>query len=414
MKSFLRRFLCAATVGMSCASASAQAPIAPVVPLDPTPPVTMMSTSTNAVIMQPDVPVTQGMWVQTDYLLFAMKSGAATVPLVTSSNNPATIGAIGEPGTRVIFGAGAGDNIYQDLFSGIRLTGGYSFGPLLSMEASAFVLFQREIGFNAFSNGGADDQISIPFNATQPFNGNPAGETSLNAGGAANTVTISAPSRFWGTELNFILNNRRTETTSVDFLVGYRYMQLKEGLGINDTFSDPITGGIVSINDRFDTQNEYYGAQVGARGSIQLGRFTFRGTAKVSVGVINQSLTTSGESLVTNGAFGFASGNTPGGVFTQASNLGTYRNSDVAVAPEFQFDAAYSVSERFRIHAGYNFLALTNVVRPGNNIDRNVNPTQNNVFGGGGPIVGSATPVATLNTSDFWVQGLNVGLEFRW
>ena len=58
-----------------------------------------------------------------------------------------------------------------------------------------------------------------------------------------------------------------------------------------------------------------------------------------------------------------------------------------------------------------NFLFLSNVARPGNQIDRTVNTTQ--LFGTP-PVVGPARPAPLFNQSDFWAQGVNVGLEFHW
>jgi len=52
------------------------------------------------------------------------------------------------------------------------------------------------------------------------------------------------------------------------------------------------------------------------------------------------------------------------------------------------------------------------VVRPGDQIDRNVNPSQ--IAGGGSTLVGLPYPVQLFRRSDFYAQGLSVGLEFRY
>ena len=56
------------------------------------------------------------------------------------------------------------------------------------------------------------------------------------------------------------------------------------------------------------------------------------------------------------------------------------------------------------------------VLRPGNQIDHGVNLTQNAVLdpNGVGMLVGPARPVPPFNRSDFWAQGLSLGLEFRY
>jgi hypothetical protein len=52
-------------------------------------------------------------------------------------------------------------------------------------------------------------------------------------------------------------------------------------------------------------------------------------------------------------------------------------------------------------------------VRPGDQIDRSVNPTQIPLVAGASPYVGAVRPQATFVHSDFWVQGLVIGFESR-
>ena len=50
-------------------------------------------------------------------------------------------------------------------------------------------------------------------------------------------------------------------------------------------------------------------------------------------------------------------------------------------------------------------------MRPGNQIDRNLNLTQGAL--GNGALTGVALPAPLFNRSDFWAQGINLGFEFR-
>ena len=62
-----------------------------------------------------------------------------------------------------------------------------------------------------------------------------------------------------------------------------------------------------------------------------------------------------------------------------------------------------------RVFVGYDFLYLSDVVRAGDQVNLAVNP---NPLRGvtGGP----AQPVFIVRPSDFWAQGVNFGLEFRY
>ena len=52
-------------------------------------------------------------------------------------------------------------------------------------------------------------------------------------------------------------------------------------------------------------------------------------------------------------------------------------------------------------------------IRPGTAIDRTINFSQSPVFSTG-TLVGPARPAFTFKDSDFWAQGINFGLEFRY
>ena len=85
-----------------------------------------------------------------------------------------------------------------------------------------------------------------------------------------------------------------------------------------------------------------------------------------------------------------------------------------AVVPELGINVGYQINPLWRVFVGYNFLYLSDVVRPGNQIDRVVNTTQLPSVLGPGMLVGPARPTFVMKGTDFWAQGLSVGLEFRY
>jgi hypothetical protein len=82
--------------------------------------------------------------------------------------------------------------------------------------------------------------------------------------------------------------------------------------------------------------------------------------------------------------------------------------------PEGGVTLGYQVTSHLRVTLGYTFLYTSNVVRPGNLIDRGVNPSQVNALLGQGAFAGPVRPAFPGGDSDFWVQGLNFGMEFRY
>ena len=77
-------------------------------------------------------------------------------------------------------------------------------------------------------------------------------------------------------------------------------------------------------------------------------------------------------------------------------------------------DAGYQITPRLRGTVGYTFIYWPNVFRPGDQIDTNINLSQLPFVTGPGTLVGAAVPAPRNKGSDFWAQGLNFGLEFRY
>jgi hypothetical protein len=92
------------------------------------------------------------------------------------------------------------------------------------------------------------------------------------------------------------------------------------------------------------------------------------------------------------------------GVLGQPSNAGKFTRSAFAVLPEASLKVGYRFKDRSRLYLGYNFLYLSDVVRPGDQVDRSADPA-------GGV---AARPAPLFAETDFWLQGLLFGLEFRY
>jgi hypothetical protein len=101
-----------------------------------------------------------------------------------------------------------------------------------------------------------------------------------------------------------------------------------------------------------------------------------------------------------------------GGLLTQPTNIGERDRNVFSVVPEIGVNVGYQVTDGLRVFAGYSFMYWTNVVRPGDQVDRVVNVTQ--LPGSPVPFSGPARPAFSWNDTDFWAQGFNLGLEMRY
>jgi hypothetical protein len=362
----------------------------------------------------PDWGSTSRVWVSTEYLLWWVKNGPLPVPLVSGNNDPGTIAALTDPGTRVLFGAGSNRNLDYGTFAGLRVSAGAWLDDqaTFGVESSGFLLEQRSVLFNAASTGGLTPIVSIPFNATEPFLLNPAGETSFNSGNAPNSVTASSSTRLWGADANFLVSASRGQGVNLVLLAGFRYLDLQEDQNLADQIFDSVTNGTLTVADRFGTRNQFYGGQIGAKAGMTFGRLTLDTVVKVALGDDHETLTINGATTVTRGAFDLPTGVTPQGVFAVPSNIGRYQKDVFTVVPEVGVTVGYGLTDHLRAFVGYNFLYISDVVRPGTQINRNINPTQNTLFGGGTPS-GPLVPIGAMHSTDFWAQGVTFGLELR-
>jgi Putative beta barrel porin-7 (BBP7) len=351
-------------------------------------------------------------WVEADYLLWAIKDSPLP-PLVTTSpaGTPrAQAGVIGAPGTAVLFG---GNELDNEARSGLRLDTGFWFdkNQCLGIEAGYFFLGQRSVDFDAGSPG--SPILARPF-----FDVNSGVENSeliAYPGVLAGSIAVRATSQLWGTELDLRGNWLRGCCWRIDWLAGFRYLALDEGLSLSENLmipTGPQAGTGIFVNDSFGTHNSFAGGQLGLEAELRQGRWSLTLLGKVALGDMQETVNIAGSTAFA--VPGLPLNVQPGGLLAQPTNIGHYDRDRFAVVPEAGIKIGYQISKRWRAFVGYSFLYASDVVRPGNQIDRAINVTQLPSVLGPGTLVGAARPAFTFQSTDFWAQGINIGLEFRW
>lgn len=357
-------------------------------------------------------------WLRPEYLLWSIRSDH-TPPLVTTGPQ-ASLGALGQPGTQVLFGG----DLNRGEFSGGRFTAGMWLDPQMEwgIEGSIFFLGQRSDNFSAFSPG--NPVLARPI--TSPTGGSGVeqianlaqvinGATVLPTFGS---VTVQAPSELWGAEINGIMGLWRDSWGRLDLLGGFRYASLRESINIGENVTiaanSPVNpGAMFLVNDSFSTHNQFYGGQLGLRSELYWGNWQLDVTGKLAVGNTH-------ETVGINGVTGIAApGTVPtyfqGGLLALPTNIGTYSRNRFAVLPELGLNLGYQLTPHWRVFVGYDVMYWSHVARPGEEINTVVNPTQVPRFGGSAAtLVGAAQPAFTFRDSSFWAQGANLGIEFRY
>jgi Putative beta barrel porin-7 (BBP7) len=356
-------------------------------------------------------------WTSAEYLMYWVKSAPLPTPLATSGD-PAgaaasglTLGALGTPGTSVL-------SPHQQDYgpqSGGRVSAGWLDSEgFLGFQASGFLLETRSASFAVNSNPGGSPALSVPF--LSPVTGT---ETALNLsapGVAQGGVLASSTNALWGAEANGLLEIFNDHWLHAYALCGFRYFDLAERLDVTDFSTSPVapaTTGLTgpapavpaTFRDFFSTHNQLYAGQMGIQTEARFDRFFIDCAIKVAMGDSRQSIVING----TTTALPPLSG---GGVFTEGTNIGRFTRTQFAVAPEAKLQAGFDFTRNIRAFAGYEFLYLTKVIRPGYQLDHQVDLTQSPFFGGpGASSANSTNPAQMFNSTNFWAQGINAGIQ---
>jgi hypothetical protein len=292
-------------------------------------------------------------------------------------------------------------------FDGARFTAGMWLCDCWGVETSYMVLASKTIQNSFTSNGGF--LLGIPF---------------IDNKGQENNAIIMCPqqqgsfrsestTRLWGVEANVFHSGCDCKCWGCNWLLGFRYLQLDESLDIlNKAHVWAVGCGMpvgtdIALADDFATRNHFFGPQIGTRCDWNICRcISLNAGAKVAIGAVDEYIRIQGTNTCT------CTGNntvTPGGFFAQPTNIGSYHHTDFCVVPECRVGLDWAITCRIHANIGYSFLYMSEVVRPGDQIDRHVNISQL----AGGALVGAANPHFDRQTTDFFAHGLDVGLEFR-
>ena len=319
-------------------------------------------------------------------------------------------GPLGAPGTGVILG---NPNYDSQERSGARATLGTWLTEMqtFGVEVSGLWLAQRQPEF----------RTSAPLLARPFVNAATGAESAavLSAPGVqAGAVTVSALSRLWGAEANFRKELIRAPLYHLDLIGGFRFLEVDDAMNITDrtTFAPNVLGlggSSVVSSDRFGGRNSFYGHNTGLQAEFHYGRVYVDLYGKVALGDMHEVVSINGTTVF--GRAGGLSAASPGGLLALPSNSGRHSRDVFAVVPEVGINFGVQLTSHLRARVGYSFLYVSNVVRGGDQIDRTVNLSQRpTLFGGAPTLAGPVRPLFDFRDTDFWAQGVNLGLEFRY
>jgi hypothetical protein len=389
-------------------------------------------------------------WARAEYLLWWTKGSPDPTPLATSvapgtaTGGTPVPGAVGGAGTTVVIG---GADVDLGTRQGVKGTIGFWFDDAhtVGMEGTYFYLGTVSESQEAISLGGAAaPTLQTPFyDVTGASHGGtpgpsavlPALATLFNVPGGLNNNLIthdslSLVSRLQGADAYGLFNITQSPRFRVDAMFGFKWLDLYEDLdytSTNQTTTQAKANVSYNTLDSFSSANSFYGGMLGIRIESSpddgsggwRGGFFYRADFKLALGDTVERTDINGATQTNLATPVLATPvNYAGGLFTQTSNLGGYSSDHFAVMPEGEFTLGYAINTWARVLIGYDILYISDVVRPGDQIDGNVNLFRTSLVQQANPAITApakdpASPVYSANQSTFWAQGLNIGMEVR-
>lgn len=350
------------------------------------------------------------MYVRSEVMVYWSK-GVHVPPLVTTSPDGtarANAGVLGQEDTSVLFGA---SNLNNSSRLGGRWTLGRWFDPCetTGIEISYLATETNTTGYFATSTG-------APILA-RPFYNVEDGEQDsrlvaypdVNDG----SIDVYSKTRLSGFDAVMRHGLYSDPCRRLDFIAGYRFMELKDLFRTHEfTFStDPTSvvpvGTSMSIYDIFDARNEFHGANLGFAGRMQNNRWSMDLLMKLGVGNTHSRLQLNGSTTTTTPGGTPVVNNT--GLLVLPSNQETVSHNHFSMIPELGFNLGYDLTKRMRATVGYSLIYWSHVARAADQVDTDLNASQFS----GGTLDGAASPREPFVVSDYWIQGVNFGLDFR-
>ena len=334
-------------------------------------------------------------WVAFDFLLWATQ-GPGAPPLVTTGPVALGQGIAGVPGAHGTAALIGGSRVLNDVRPGFRLDfflpvaadGRWGFGTRFeTLGASADTVVAVGNGANVLN---VPQAVNLPGVAvvTPLYVGFPG----LTAG----SVTASTHTDFFGADHHLRHVLAAGDAVRLDGIVGYRYLHVGDRIAESwDVFAAgnaPPGGPRLMGEESLRTRNDFHGGLLGLGSSARVGRFSVAGRLAVALGETVSERDQSHTRVVVPGvAAGGLAGLTP---VTLVAAGGEDRTTHFAVAPDVSVKFGWQVVDHLNLTAGYSFVYLSHVRR-----------AQDEFLPGAAPLD---------RTTDFWAQGLNLGVELRY
>jgi hypothetical protein len=304
------------------------------------------------------------------------------------SGGPQLAGLPGEP-----MPADLGSRTFEGAFRpGFRFDGGFWLNQPRTWGVEAGTLYLPQAGDQAVYGTAGPWTLAFPVvrGIGQPWTAEPfAGR------GQPGLWSMNWSSLFVTTDIAFWREFYRGEHLRIAGTAGYRFARVSESLTSRVVTIPPVSQPR-SYLDEVETLNRFHGGQIGLTGSWREQKWAVDLSGEVAYGAVFARFDRRGASAI-GGA------TQPGGFFVRPPQTGTFRETHAGLLPSLAAALSRQVTDHGKVFVGYTLHYLTEVRRPGEILGPAGDP------GGAGIAL-----LPAAGRSDFWVQGINLGMEWEY
>lgn len=337
-------------------------------------------------------------WARFDVLLW-WRQGRDFPVLVTSDpviESSTTAGIL--PDAQTIFG---GQRVGGDMAAGGRFDIGWWCDP---QQCTGY-------GWRFFGLGRDTTEFTINSNQNPilaiPFTDNSTGTNDAllvaYPGLRTGSINIQGTSGILGNDLYGRYLLCRDPNSRLDFITGWHYNRISDRVEISSTSTVTETGGnipvgtVTDIRDQFNARSEFNGGILGLMWTQECGCWNLQWLARMSLGNMHESMRITGSSTIA------VPNQTPvttqSGLFATGSNSGQFSRDEFTAITEAGLTFNYRFAPCTQLSVGYTFMYWNDVLAPATAIDTTIGTSGNNT-----------RPQFAFRHSDYWVQGINLGL----
>ena len=336
-------------------------------------------------------------WLKLDVLLM-WRQGRDFPPLVTSDpvvESSTTAGIL--PDAQTLLGGRVG----TDMQAGGRVDFGFYIDP---RQCAGYGF--RFWGLGRDSSESRFDSTDFPVLAIPFFDADAGANDALLVaypGLRSGTISVTGTSSIMSNDVygRFLLC--RDCNSRLDFITGWQYARLADRVDIRSQSTVTETGGTIPVGtvstivDQFDTRNEFHGGILGLQWQRSCSYWTTQVLGRMSIGNMHETATVRGATRITSP--GQPEQNLATGLFAQESNIGAHSRNEFTAITEVGFNIGYRFAPCTQLNFGYTFVYFSDVLSPGTGIDTTI-----------GDDGDTTRPQFTFRHSDYWAQGISLGL----